>query len=129
MGVSWMYMRMYILSWRIAFGMRGSSPAGWCGTVQSDPSYWEFEFTISPPFSLRLSRVSVEGAIQSEKCREFAGSWGLWVGAIQPETTISDPDRRNGAGLSLEVNLAVGSIQPIYHDLVSNLLRDSVCVA
>ena len=113
----------------MAFGMRGSSPAGYCRTVRSDPSYWEFEFTISPPLSLRLSRVSVEGAIQSEKCREFAGSWGFWVEAIQPETTISDPDRRNGAGLSLEVNLAVGSIQPIYHDLVSNLLRDSVCVA
>lgn len=66
-----------------------------------------------PPLSLRLSRASAEGAIHSRECREIAGSWGLWVEGIQPETARFGRIGSNTVGSSRGAGSAVGSIHRI----------------
>jgi hypothetical protein len=78
-----------------------------------------------PPFSLRLSRLLAEGAINSRECREFAGYRGLSVEGIQPETARFCPIGRDTVGSSLGADSAVGWVHRISRKCVFKTLHHS----
>jgi hypothetical protein len=119
-----MYKMMYILSRNFAVGLRCLFSRGsWIGAGETVLP--ESRIHVSPPFSLRLSRLRPEGAIHSQECCEIAGSWGLRGEGIQPETARFCPIGREKVGSSLGAGAPVGWVHRISRKCVFKTLCHS----